>query len=165
MEKTTTDYKDTMNTITEALKGNELINGMNTFIDHIHHITLENKKLKEQLKEQQLVFQEERNDLLCQLDHSHEHYGKLKTEFEKFQTEALLDKTKDVVEFSQEIDKMMERNETFRKHTQDVIDKYLTDAIKYKVDYATLLKETNPEKFTEFMRKEDERFNLLVQSL
>ncbi len=38
--------------VSEALKGNELINGMNTFIDHIHHITLENKKLKEQLKKE-----------------------------------------------------------------------------------------------------------------
>lgn len=159
--ETKTDLKET---ITEALKGNELINGMNTFIDHIHHITLENKKLKEKLKEQQLVFQEERDDLLCQLDHSHHNYGKLKSEFEKFQDEALLDKTKDVVEFAQEIDKMMERNETFRKHTQEAIDKYLTDAVKYKVDYATLLKETNPEKFIEFMKKEDERFNLLLQS-
>ena len=67
----------------EALKDNELIPGMNKFIDHIHHLTMENKKLKEQLKEQQLVFQEERDDLLCQLDHSHEHYGKLKEQLKK----------------------------------------------------------------------------------
>lgn len=73
--ETKTDLKDT---ISEALKGNELINGMNTFIDHIHHITLENKKLKEHIKEQQQVFQNEKDELLAELSHSHYYYGQLK---------------------------------------------------------------------------------------
>jgi chromosome segregation ATPase len=67
----------------EALKDNELIPGMNKFIDHIHHLTMENKKLKEQLKDQDQMFTNERDDLMAQLDHSHYHYGKLKEQLEK----------------------------------------------------------------------------------
>ena len=67
----------------EALKDNELIPGMNKFIDHIHHLTMENKKLKEQLKEQDQMFTNEKDDLIAQLDHSHYHYDKLKEQLKK----------------------------------------------------------------------------------
>ena len=67
----------------EALKDNELIPGMNKLIDHIHHLTMENKKLKEQLKEQDQMFTNEKDDLIAQLDHSHYHYDKLKEQLKK----------------------------------------------------------------------------------
>jgi adenylosuccinate synthase len=67
----------------EALKDNELIPGMNKFIDHIHHLTMENKRLKEQLKDQDQMFTNEKDDLIAQLDHSHYHYDKLKEQLKK----------------------------------------------------------------------------------
>ena len=85
-----------------ALKDNELIPGMNKFIDHIHHITLENKKLKEHIKEQQQVFQNEKDELLAELSHSHYHYGQLKAKAQKWESlcdevKAQLDKTQDML--------------------------------------------------------------------
>ena len=115
--------------VSEALKGNELINGMNTFIDHIHHITLENKKLKEQLKkendvgdditqigicyreenkklkehikEQQQVFQNEKDELLAELSHSHYYYGQLKEKAQKW--ESLCDQCKTQLDKTQDM--------------------------------------------------------------
>ena len=117
-EKAITDYKQIMNNITEAFKGNELIDGMNTFIDHIHNITQENKKLKEQLKDQQLIFKEERDDLLCQLSHSHEEYGKLKEKAQSW--ESLCDQTKS------QLDKTMRMlNQTFE--SKDFYEKMFTE--------------------------------------
>jgi len=130
----------------EALKDNELIPGMNKFIDHIHHITLENKKLKEQLKkeidvgdditqlgrcyreenkklkehikEQQQVFQNEKDELLAELSHSHYHYGELKEKAQKW--ESLCDETKT------QLDKTMRMlNKTFE--AKDFYEKMFTD--------------------------------------
>ncbi len=132
--------------VSEALKGNELINGMNTFIDHIHHITLENKKLKEQLKkendvgdditqigicyreenkklkehikEQQQVFQNEKDELLAELSHSHYHYGQLKAKAQKW--ESLCDEVKAQLDKTQDM-----LNQTFE--AKDFYEKMFTD--------------------------------------
>jgi len=102
----------------EALKDNELIPGMNKFIDHIHHITLENKKLKEHIKEQQQVFQNERDELLAELDHSHYHYGQLKEKAQNW--ESLCDETKS------QLDKTMRMlNQTFQ--SKDFYEKMFTE--------------------------------------
>mgnify|MGYP003139350647 CR=1 FL=1 len=130
----------------EALKDNELIPGMNKFIDHIHHLTMENKKLKEQLKKENSVCDDIEDVGKCYREEN----KKLKKELKLFksgskqllesketweklcdETHALLQKTnkmlnqeKEKADFYEKLfTELSERTKNNCKHHEELLDK------------------------------------------